>query len=250
MQLVTVCRICGDNLTQTWTYGFEMARIHPSCDTRPPQQKAAPHPAEGQLRLAAHDATLALAAAQATPDRSPQWALFDEACQRVRDAQKAEQTLPLPVAAVAYATELAWPVFPLKPGEKTPLTPNGFKDATTDRAQVEQWWSQWPDANIGLPTGHLFSVVDIDTPVFETAWLDLVKEHDFEVHGLAATSSGGYHAYINEPEIDVKNRAGAFGPGIDFRTTGGYVVAPWSRRHDGQVWQWLSMPSNTIRGAA
>ena len=35
-------------------------------------------------------------------------------------------------AAVRYAIE-GWPIFPLKPRKKTPMSLNGVKDATTDR---------------------------------------------------------------------------------------------------------------------
>jgi len=34
------------------------------------------------------------------------------------------------------------PVFPVNPDDKHPLTPNGFKDATTDEAQVRAWWTR------------------------------------------------------------------------------------------------------------
>ena len=47
---------------------------------------------------------------------------------------------------------------------KHPRTKHGFKDATSDRDQVSRWWTRWPDANIGIPTGKTSGllVVDID----------------------------------------------------------------------------------------
>src|SRR4051812_4147231 len=61
-------------------------------------------------------------------------------------------------AALSYAT-LGWPVFPVheptasecscgkdgckSPG-KHPRTKNGVSEATTDPAQVVEWWSRWP----------------------------------------------------------------------------------------------------------
>ena len=53
-------------------------------------------------------------------------------------------------AAVAYATELRWPVLPLQPGGKAPLTLHGFHDATCGIDQIREWWRKWPHANVGL----------------------------------------------------------------------------------------------------
>lgn len=248
MQLTTVCKICGDNLADTWHQDRWPDPIHPTCDTRPAAQRHTPHPALGKVAALAHDTTLAMAAASTTPDGSPQWDNFDQLADQLRQAQEAERHLPLPVAAMAYAVELGWPVFPLHPGRKTPLTRNGFKDATTSPGQVHEWWEQHPDANIGLPTGIYFDVIDVDTPISLNAWDEISEEPDLEVHGFAYTSSGGYHAYIAPiPADGPKNRAGAFGPGVDFRTTGGYVVAPWSHTSSGEYWQWVSFPSHSIR---
>ena len=47
--------------------------------------------------------------------------------------------------------EDGWPVFPCKAESKSPLTPQGFKDATTDPAQIRASWSRWPNAMIGTP---------------------------------------------------------------------------------------------------
>src|SRR5262245_40189065 len=81
------------------------------------------------------------------------------------------------LAAALEAARRGWPVFPLHQpvgagcscGEATcsnvgkhPRTAHGFRDATTDRAQIEAWWSRWPDANIGAPTGVAFDALDID----------------------------------------------------------------------------------------
>src|SRR5262249_13355365 len=42
-------------------------------------------------------------------------------------------------AALEYARK-GLPVFPCSPLDKKPLTPHGFKDATTDEAQIRAWW--------------------------------------------------------------------------------------------------------------
>ena len=58
-------------------------------------------------------------------------------------------------------------MFPCVPGEKRPLVRRGFHDATANAAQVSEWWSRWPQANIGIPTGAAsgVEVVDVDVVV-------------------------------------------------------------------------------------
>ena len=57
------------------------------------------------------------------------------------------------VSLAAAATMLAdngIPAFPCAPGQKHPLTPHGFHDASSDRGVVASWWKRWPEANIGI----------------------------------------------------------------------------------------------------
>ena len=43
-----------------------------------------------------------------------------------------------------------------------PLVPHGLRNATTDLDQVRDWWGQYPEANIGMPTGAWSGVVVLD----------------------------------------------------------------------------------------
>ncbi len=141
-------------------------------------------------------------------------------------------------AAVWYA-ERGHLVFPLRPGLKVPATPHGFKDATTHYDQVADWWANTPQANIGLATGHLFDVIDVDgLPGIESL-------SDLEHEGLVPESFGhvatprGYHLYIR-PTGD--GCATALRPGLDYRGAGGYVVAPPSIV-EGVTYRWLDAMS-------
>jgi putative DNA primase/helicase len=51
-----------------------------------------------------------------------------------------------------------------EPVGKHPRTRNGLHDATRSRAQIAAWWRRWPQANIGLVTGELADVLDVDGP--------------------------------------------------------------------------------------
>lgn len=114
---------------------------------------------------------------------------------------------------------------------------HGFYDATTDVDKVRAWWRATPQANIGLPTGLLFDVIDVDLPAGYFS-LGEMRADDVlpTIHGRVITASGGTHLYIR-PDGD-GNATGIL-PGIDWRGRGGYVVAPPSRCEEG-MWLWTS----------
>ena len=146
----------------------------------------------------------------------------------------ASASADLPTAAATLAGH-GIAVFPCVPGGKQPLTPHGFHDASSDLAQVQDWWRRTPEANIGLPTGHRSGVlvVDVDVhpsgtgyPAFERARVaGLVDGWGL----LVRTPSGGLHAYY--PPVPGTEQRSWQVPGehVDFRGDGGYIVAPPSR---------------------
>jgi hypothetical protein len=119
------------------------------------------------------------------------------------------------------------------------LVPHGVKDATCNRARILAWWTQRPQANIGLATGHLFDVLDVDGPEGARAIQELATEHGLESCGpLVRTGGGGWHYYLaptglgNAHPRDLKH--------VDWRGRGGYVVAPPSRHAAGHQYQWAA----------
>jgi hypothetical protein len=128
-------------------------------------------------------------------------------------------------------------VFPLKPGTKVPATPHGFKDASMNPDTIRAWWTRWPDANIGLTTGHLYDVIDVDGPAGIRSIADITDKIP-TIHGIARTPRG-YHLYI-QPTGD--GCTTSIVPGIDYRGIGGYVVAPPSRTGETR-WEWIEPPS-------
>jgi hypothetical protein len=62
----------------------------------------------------------------------------------------------------------------------------GFKAATTDARQIEAWWRQWPDANIGIATGAIsgIAVVDIDGLEALARFRELAGKHELSLETL------------------------------------------------------------------
>lgn len=155
-----------------------------------------------------------------------------------REGSQQEQTLL--ETALTYAQD-GIPVFPCVPGGKNPLTNNGFYDATTNEAQIREWWNRWPDANIGIPTGQASGILalDVDTGSGPSSLENLTREHgELPETARVKTGRGGVHYLFRYPVgQEIRNSAGKLGLGLDVRATGGYIVAPPSRTE--AVYEWL-----------
>jgi putative DNA primase/helicase len=125
------------------------------------------------------------------------------------------------------------PVFPCDPSTKRPLTPHGFKDASSNDEDHKKWFTKYPNAMIGLPTGQLTSLFVIDLDKKPEKGIDGANELEkLEVkHGrlpktaTQKTPSGGRHLFFKMPPgRHIKSTTNTLGPGIDIRADGGYVV--------------------------
>jgi hypothetical protein len=130
------------------------------------------------------------------------------------------------------------PVFPCRPnGEKAkaPMTKNGLLDATLDLGQVKRWWKAHGDAAIGIPTGIVWDVLDVDVKDDRDGRVHLPYLHRLGLLNgckkVARTPSGGWHLYFKaQPTLTNKARALL---GLDVRAKGGYVIAAPSYVDDG-----------------
>lgn len=141
--------------------------------------------------------------------------------------------------ALDYA-KAGFNVFPLQAMDKIPLPGSkGVHEATTDKRQIETWWTRHRNSNIGIHCTH-FWALDVDPKHNGPSALDgLLREYGPLPETLTQTSgSGGKHYLFTSPiGIFIKNRAG-FYPGLDTRAFGGYIVAAPSIHPDGTEYTW------------
>lgn len=178
-------------------------------------------------------------------------------------AEKSERPLHLMAAsAAAYAEKFGWSVFPVyqitrngvcacgkaqckRPG-KHPIgaaVPHGLKDASRDPATIRKWWREYPQANIGIPTGATsgFSVLDVDVHKGgDDALFALEQEHGkLPETVMQLTGGGGYHYLFKTPDgVKIKNSVESLGTGLDIRGDGGYVVGAPSNHISGREYVW------------
>jgi hypothetical protein len=125
--------------------------------------------------------------------------------------------------SVRHALSLARggvPVFPCG-GDKRPYTRNGFKDASANLDIIKRWWSTWPDALIGVPSGEKFVVVDVDLQHREAQeWYARANIPPTRTH---ITRSGGRHIFF-QPHDGVRCSASKLWKHVDTRGSGGFII--------------------------
>jgi hypothetical protein len=127
---------------------------------------------------------------------------------------------------------------------KHPHTPNGVKDATTDRKTIKAWWNKWPGANIGLAPGRERNilVLDIDPRHGGNNRLRQLKGKLGAPPETvtATTGGGGHHLFFKHPSFKVRKDTGGklLGRGIDVLSDGCIIVAP-SRHASGRRYAWV-----------
>jgi hypothetical protein len=113
-----------------------------------------------------------------------------------------------------------WRVFPVDAETKRPRNMHGHLDATTDLKKIKIWRNQFDTGGaIATPTGDGLLVVDIDprNGGEVPTWAPATR--------TVRTQSGGFHLHYAIDE-DIVSRAGLFGPGVDSKCRGGYVLIP------------------------
>jgi hypothetical protein len=120
------------------------------------------------------------------------------------------------------------PIFPIK--GKAPLTPHGFKDASSELSRVTAMFNAAPNATgFGIPTGGFSGLVvvdrDGDSEEAQRIWDTLPPT-------LEVATGRGTHRYYRTPKgTAVKSRKLA--PDVDLKADGGYVAAAGSLHPSG-----------------
>jgi hypothetical protein len=120
------------------------------------------------------------------------------------------------------------------------LVPHGVSDASADLDLIDAWWTEYPNANIGIATGAASGIDVLDEDprhAGDQSIADLEAEHERLPATVECLTGSGRHRYFRHtPGLRCSN--GGIAAGIDFKTTGGYVVGHGSLHATGRAYQW------------
>ncbi len=148
-------------------------------------------------------------------------------------------------AALEYAG-YGWRVLPIKPASKLPLIKQWQISASIMPAVIEQWWDQWPEANVGVLLGKGSNLIDIecDSKKAEQEYLALF-DGDPPITTTYAGLRGKHRLFRYHPDLpggavvhigEIEVRTGNAGKGAQ-------SVFPPSIHPSGNAYQWLVPPS-------
>lgn len=144
-------------------------------------------------------------------------------------------------AALAYSQMLGFYIFPIYYKSKKPITQHGFKDSSKDKDQIMQWWSEHPNANIGLPTGKINNLVVLDVDPRNNGHMsleELIYDYGDLPHTVESlTGGGGQHFFFEYDERIQKSKLEGY-PGIDLQGEGKYIVLPPSTHPNGNKYEY------------
>ena len=133
----------------------------------------------------------------------------------------------------------------MKEGDKKPSkTPiikwTDYQKKMCTEQEIVEWWTKWPDAEVGIVTGTVSDMVVFDTDD-EAAdqYFQSMLPDSFSCP-VASTPGGGKHYCFKSPAGKVlRNAAKINGYKLDFRGDGGFVGCPPSTNGNGKCYAYL-----------
>lgn len=123
------------------------------------------------------------------------------------------------------------------------LVPNGFKQATTDPAVIERWWTAQPDAMIGAVVDPRIAIVDVDprnggsvAAIEDLADCTITRTCTV----FSGRGDGGRHLYYWRPDALLTARR--LPVGVDLKTSGYCIVPPSIHPASGLPYRWDEQP--------
>lgn len=91
--------------------------------------------------------------------------------------------------------------------------------------QVKEWFTKFPNANIGFKTGKVSGILVLDNDGVEIT-------EELPITPIATSRPGHYHYYFKNPDFYIPPSTSKVGEHLDIRCDQGFIVAPPSKHFD------------------
>ena len=126
------------------------------------------------------------------------------------------------------------------PGKHPRGAEHGLKDATTDPAKIEAWWTKYPNANIAHVPGRAgFVMLDGDSYKAHYAGGDMLTAAELATPTVTSGNGGTHLYYAKHSGATYTNAPGTLPAGVDVRGDNGYALLPPSLHASGARYSWV-----------
>jgi hypothetical protein len=148
-------------------------------------------------------------------------------------------------SAQAYAERAGWKIHPVRK-DKVAMLKDWPNVASDDVEIIDRWWTENPDASIGVACGPKSGiwVLDVDLPDGPSSLEAIEAKHGkLPATLMQQTGSGGTQYFWKWNGTEIRNSGSKIAKNIDVRGNGGYVVLPPSPHPSGGEYKWLNKNS-------
>ena len=140
-------------------------------------------------------------------------------------------------AAMDYAGR-GLSVIPVRGEDKKPfISWEEYQKRRATPEEIRTWWAKYPKAMIGIVCGEISGIFVIDCDNTEAYERIQKALPDSFLCPIAKTPRGWHLWFLFALNYKVANRPRVL-PGVDIRTTGGYIIAPPSTNAEGKGYAW------------
>ena len=143
--------------------------------------------------------------------------------------------------ALGYEAK-GWAVIPIRPDDKKPIIEwKQYQDRRPSQTEIKEWWTKYPNANIGVLTGRISGIVVVDVDPRHGGESAPI-EHEWPTGLIAKTANAGFHLVYKYPDdAEYIPSLGAIQQGIDIRADGGYIVVCPSTLGGDKKYRWIEV---------
>lgn len=142
--------------------------------------------------------------------------------------------------ALFLSEQVGWSVIPVGNNKKPLINWKDFQTRIATKEEITQWFSDFPNAGIGVVTGKVSSLLVFDIDPRHGGVDTLFEPYNTVV---VKTGGGGKHFYFKFSGI-IQNTTNLI-QGVDVRAEGGYVIAPPTLHSSGNRYEWINKPNDT-----